>query len=160
MIGSHEHSKLVAGLSQLCAGSVAKCESSLAHQKAEDSAEVKRVEEEKQKIEMEKHMLEQEVEKQERMKEMERKREEIIQAERLLAAQRLSLLEAERGMDGAGDSDFDNDAGSQSTLCEQMVCFFIEFLCRPVLICIFIRERPRRSPSVSLMKRHTPSCSK
>ena len=66
MIGLHEHSELVTGLSQLCAGSVAKCESSLAHQKAEDLAEVKRVEEEKQKIVVEKYMLEQEVEKQER----------------------------------------------------------------------------------------------
>ena len=99
MIGSHEHSELVAGLSQLCAGSVAKCESSLAHQKAEDSAEVKCLEE-KQKIEMEKCTLEREVEKQGKMKEMEQKREEIIQAEQLLTTQRLSLLEAERGMDG------------------------------------------------------------
>ena len=56
MIGSHKHSELVAGLSQLCAGSVAECESSLARQKAEDSAEVKCLEE-KQKIEMEKHVL-------------------------------------------------------------------------------------------------------
>ena len=70
MIGLHEHSKLVAGLSQLCTGSVAECESSLARQKAEDSAEVKCMEE-KQKIEMEKCALEQEVEKQRRMKEME-----------------------------------------------------------------------------------------
>ena len=66
----------------------------------EDSAEVKHMEEEKQKIKMEKHMLEQEMEKQERMKEMEQKREEIKQVEWLLTAQRLSLLEAERGMDG------------------------------------------------------------
>ena len=123
--------------------------------------------EEKQKIEMEKRALEQEVEKQERMKEMEKqermkemeqKREEIIQAEQLLTTQRLSLLEAERGMDGVGDSDLDNNAGSQSTSCKQMVC--IKFLCRPVLIHFFIREHQRRSPSVSLMRRHTPSCSK
>ena len=157
MIGSHKHSELVTGPSQLCAGSVAECESSLAHQKAEDSAEVKHLEE-KQKIEMEKHALEQEVEKQGKMKEMEQKRVEIIQAERLLAAQRLSLLKAERGMDGMGDSDLDNDVGSQSTLCEQKV--YMEFLCRLVLICVFIRERPRKNPSISLMRRHTPSCSK
>ena len=98
------------------------------------------------------------MEKQGKMKEMERKREEIIQAERLLAAQRLSLLEAERGMDGMGDSDLDNDVGSQSTLCEQKVC--MEFLCHLVLICFFIRECPRKNPSVSLRRRHAPSCSK
>ena len=135
MIGSHKHSKLVTGLSQLCAGSVAECESSLACQKAEDSAEVKHVEEEKQKIEMEKHMLEQEVEKQERMKEMEKQE-----------------------IDGAGNSDLEDDAGSQSTLCKQMVC--MEFLCQPVLIPFFIREHPRRSQSICLMRRYVPSCSK
>ena len=49
------------------------------------------------------------MEKQERMKEMEQKREEVIQVEQLLTAQRLSLLKAERGMEGVGNSDFDNE---------------------------------------------------
>ena len=151
MIGSHKHSKSVTGLSQLCAGSVAECESSLACQKAEDSAEVKHVEEEKQKIEMEKHMLEQEVEKQKIEMEKHMLEQEVEKQERMKEMEKQEI-------DGAGNSDLEDDAGSQSTLCKQMVC--MEFLCQPVLIPFFIREHPRRSQSICLMRRYVPSCSK
>ena len=41
-----EHSKLLGGLTHLCAGTIAECESALAQQKANDLAEAERAEEE------------------------------------------------------------------------------------------------------------------
>ena len=151
MGAQQEHSKLLGGLAHLCAGTIAECESVLAQQKANDLAEAKRVEEElKLKEEMVRRAVEQEKVRQERLREMERQRDKIAAGERMLAAQKQALLEAEGVMGKVDDNDVDNDVASQSTISDQTVSNRLLMICTTLTV-NSNRAPPRRSRSASLM---------
>ena len=147
-----EHSKLLGGLTHLCAGTVTECESALAQQKAKDLAEAKRVEEElKLKEEMARRAVEQEEkERQERLREMERQRDEITAGEWMLAAQKQVLLKAEGVMGKVNDNNVDNNVASQSTISDQTVSNCLLMICT-TLTGNSNRAPPRRSRSTSVM---------
>ena len=157
MGAQQEHSKLLGGLAQLCAGTVAECESVLAQQKTNDLAEVEKAEEElKLKEEMARRAMEQEEkERQERLREMERKRDKITATEWVLAAQKQALLEVEWVMDKV---DVNNNVASQSTISKQTVSKCILVIC--TLTVNPNRAPPRRSQSASLMRRPMQSWTK
>ena len=152
MGAQQEHSESLRGLAHLCAGTIAEYESALAQQKANDLAEAKRVEEElKLKEEMARRAVEQEEKvRQERLREMERQRDEIAAGERMLAAQKQALLEAEGVMGKVDDNDVDNDVASQSTISDQTVSNRLLMICTTLTV-NSNRAPPRRSRSASLM---------